>query len=118
MARTRPVLLTRARGMRREPTDAEKRLWRALRDRRLSKYKFRRQHPVAGYIVDFVCLERKLIVELDGGQHAVQARYDERRTSNLEAAGYRAMRFWNNDVLANTEGVLTMIVHELSRRDA
>ena len=99
--------------MRREPTDAEKRLWSALRDRRLSKYKFRRQHPVGRFIVDFVCLEKKLIVELDGGQHAVQARYDDKRTLGLEAAGYRVLRFWNNDVLANTEGILTMIIRRL-----
>ena len=99
--------------MRREPTEAEKRLWSALRDRRLSQYKFRRQHPVGRFIVDFVCLEEKLTIELDGGQHAAQARYDNKRTLSLEAAGYRVLRFWNNDVLANTEGVLTMIIQQL-----
>ncbi|MGQ0676681.1 MAG: endonuclease domain-containing protein [Rhodospirillales bacterium] len=113
MARTRPIPLTRARGMRRESTDAEKRLWSALRGRRLSQYKFRRQHPVGRFIVDFACIEAKLIVELDGGQHASQARRDEKRTRELEASGYRVLRFWNNDALANAEGVLTVILRRL-----
>lgn len=100
--------------MRREPTDAEKALWRALKSRQLSACKFRRQHAIARYIVDFACLESMLIVELDGGQHATQRRRDEARTRALEAMGFRVLRFWNTDVLANTEGVLTMIVEALA----
>lgn len=103
--------------MRREPTEAEKALWRALKSRQLSAYKFRRQHPINRYIVDFVCLESMLVVELDGGQHATQQRRDEVRTRALEALGYRVLRFWDNDVLANTEGVLTRIIEAPARSD-
>lgn len=99
--------------MRREPTDAETRLWLAFKDRRLGPYKFRRQHPIDRYIVDFACLEARLIVELDGGQHATQVRYDDARTRCLEALGFRVLRFWNNDALSNIEGVLTMILAAL-----
>lgn len=100
--------------MRRQPTDAETRLWLAFKDRRLGPYKFRRQHPIDRYIVDSACLEPKLVIELDGGQHAAQVPYDDARTRRLEALGFRVLRFWNNDVLANTEGVLTMILAALS----
>lgn len=103
-----------ARQLRVEATDAEARLWQRLRNRMLGGFKFRRQFPVGPYIADFVCIERKLIVELDGGQHADNPA-DERRTRFLELRGYRVIRFWNPDVLSNTDGVLEMILLELER---
>jgi very-short-patch-repair endonuclease len=99
-----------ARRLRLTPTDAEMRLWSRLRRKQLEGFRFRRQHPLGPYVVDFFCAEATLIVEVDGGQHA----YDgERRTRWLEARGYRVIRFWNNDVLANTEGVLHTILDAL-----
>lgn len=94
-------------------TDAEQRIWRHLRLRQIDGHKFRRQHPIGHYIADFVCIERKLIVEVDGGQHADQLEYDAARTASLESNGYRVLRFWNNDVLGNIEGVLTQILEAL-----
>ena len=102
-----------ARSLRRSLTDAERRLWSRLRDRRLAGCKFRRQHTVAEFVVDFVCLERGLIIELDGGQHPAQARYDARRTKALEEHGFTVMRFWNDDVLARTDAVLESISRAL-----
>jgi very-short-patch-repair endonuclease len=103
----------RRRSLRREPTDAEARLWYFVRNRRLSGMKFRRQHPLGGYFVDFVCLERRLVVELDGGQHALRQVYDGRRTAVLERLGFRVIRFWNDDVLLRTEGVLDAVLAAL-----
>ena len=103
-----------ARGLRRRQTDAERRLWARLRDRRLQGAKFSRQVPIGAYVVDFCCRELKVIVELDGGQHAVQARSDTERTVFLEALGYLMLRFWDNDALANTDGVLQRIVETVS----
>ena len=94
-------------------TDAERILWFRLRGRRLAGWKFKRQVPIDRFIVDFVCADAKLIVELDGGQHAVRTRQDEERTRTLEAMGYLVLRFWNNDVLGNIEGVLVTIQAEL-----
>jgi len=91
-------------------TDVEKRLWYLLRDRRLNGYKFRRQMPIGPYVADFVCLQSRLIVELDGGQHAEQAEKDKVRDEWLKSQGFVVLRFWNNDVLANTEGVLQAIL--------
>lgn len=101
MRRQPPDLLSHARSMRREPTDAEARLWGLLRGRRLSGFKFRRQHPVGRYIIDFYCARRKLAVELDGGQHASdeQQRYDAERTQELSERGVTVLRVWNHDVL-------------------
>jgi len=84
-----------------------------LRRKNLDGYRFRRQVPIGSYIVDFFCPGRQLIVELDGGQHSKQIAYDENRTQWLESRGYRVMRFWNNDVLTNTDGVLELIREEL-----
>jgi very-short-patch-repair endonuclease len=104
----------RARGLRQTMTDAERTLWRHLRNRQLSGLKFRRQHEIDRHIVDFVCTEALLIVELDGGQHADQVNYDERRTQQLEAMGYRVLRFWNNDVLVNIDSVLEVVMEALA----
>jgi adenine-specific DNA-methyltransferase len=101
--------------MRHEPTDVERKLWFALRDRRLAGKKFRRQVPIGSYIADFLCLEQKLIVELDGGQHDEQATHDERRTAFLSGEGYRVIRFWNNDVIENFDGVLMTIAEALDQ---
>jgi very-short-patch-repair endonuclease len=103
-----------ARGLRRRQTDAERRLWARLRDRRLLGAKFARQVPLGPYIVDFCCREQKVIVELDGGQHAAGADYDAARTSCLEGLGYRVLRFWDNEALGNTDGVLQRIGEALS----
>src|SRR6185503_17344639 len=111
---TPPISIERARRLRCEPTDAERHLWYQLRRKNLGDWRFRRQAPIGRYIVDFVCFEARLIVELDGGQHA-EARqlYDAARTAWLEAEGFRVLRFWNNDVLTNTVGVLEEIVRTL-----
>jgi len=84
-----------------------------LRGRQLCGFKFRRQHPVDRYIADFLCLEAKLIIELDGGQHAERVEYDAARTAVLEACGYRVLRFWNHQVLEEFEGVVETILREL-----
>jgi very-short-patch-repair endonuclease len=98
-----------ARDLRQSQTDAERKLWWRLRDRRLTEFKFRRQHPIGPFIADFCCTEAKLVVELDGGQHTLQRRSDTVRTDFLEAQGYRVLRFWNNEILTNTDGVLQRI---------
>ena len=98
-----------ARRLRREMTDAERILWLRMRGRELLGLKFRRQHPIGHYIVDFTCPDARLVVELDGGQHA-DSGSDERRTAFLEAAGYLVLRFWNNDVLTQTDAVLAAIL--------
>jgi len=107
-------LLTFARQLRREQTDVERRLWRELRAGRFAAAKFRRQQPIGPYIVDFVCFERDLVIELDGGQHQEQTDYDGRRDDWLREQGLRVLRFWNNEVLQNFEGVLERILIELS----
>ena len=86
-------------------TDAEKALWRVLRCRQVSGLKFRRQHPFGDYILDFVCLEKKVIIEIDGSQHGERTKHDEIRTQNLLTAGFRVLRFWNNEVLQEIEAV-------------
>jgi radical SAM superfamily enzyme YgiQ (UPF0313 family)/very-short-patch-repair endonuclease len=104
-----PELLAHARELRARQTDAEHLLWSLLRAKRFLGYKFRRQHPVEPYILDFYCDELKLAVELDGGQHAEQENYDTHRTRTLETQGVQVLRFWNNDVLTQTEAVLEAI---------
>jgi very-short-patch-repair endonuclease len=105
-----PLPLARARRLRREDTDAEARLWNALRAHRLGGWKWRRQVPRGRYIVDFFCAEARLVVELDGGQHADQAAYDAQRTAFLETLGLRVLRFWNSAVLENRDGVCLTIL--------
>jgi very-short-patch-repair endonuclease len=93
------------RGLRNEMTDAEKALWKLPRCRQVSGFKFRCQHPFGDYILDFVCLERKLVIEVDGGQHGERTKYDEIRTENLLQDGFRVLRFWNTEVLREIEAV-------------
>src|SRR5216684_2308851 len=95
----------KARELRKNPTEAEKKLWNHLRLRQLGGYKFRRQHPLGLYIVDFICLEKRLIIEVEGGQDSEQVDYDEERTAWLEAQGFCIVRFWNNEVLNEIEMV-------------
>ena len=113
-----PDLLQYAREMRAECTDAELLLWRILRNRQLEGFKFRRQHPVGRYILDFYCHEAKLAVELDGGDHDLedQAACDAGRDQGLGEAGIRVLRFWNTDVSQNLQGVLEEIYGELLSR--
>ena len=107
------LIRARARGLRKNPTEAEKLMWNHLRFWQVDGYKFRRQQPLGKYIVDFVCLEKKLIIELDGGQHAEQVEYDSTRDGWLGAQGFRIIRFWNNDVLKNSDGVKQEILTAL-----
>jgi very-short-patch-repair endonuclease len=104
-----------ARKLRSTSTDAEQRLWHHLRGRRLEGFKFRRQFPIGRYIADFACEQARLVIELDGSQHADSAA-DIARTAALEASGYLVLRFWNNEALENTDGVLEIIARTL--RDA
>ncbi len=103
----------KARQLRKNQTDAEHAIWRLVRAKQIEGLKFRRQHPVSNYIVDFVCPEKKLIIEIDGGQHADAIDYDEKRTHFLESNGYRVIRFWNNEVLTNIEGVYEVLIKHL-----
>ena len=104
-----------ARGLRRRQTDAERLLWARLQNRQLDGVKFRRQQPLGPYIVDFVSLERQIVVEVDGGHHGEEAggKTDAERTAWLQNRGYRVLRFWNNEVLLNTEGVLDRIMEAM-----
>ena len=97
-----------ARGLRGNMTDAELYLWRYLRQRQIGGNRFRRQHPIGPYIADFACIEQRLVIEVDGGQHA-DSESDRRRGDHLKTAGYCVIRFWNNDVLGNIEGVIAEI---------
>ena len=105
--------IPRARALRQDQTDVERKLWALLRSRRLDGFKFRRQVPIDRYFADFACREANLIVELDGGQHADRAAYDAERTGVLEACGWRVLRFWNNQVNDEPEGVVETILAEL-----
>ncbi|HOQ67429.1 MAG TPA: endonuclease domain-containing protein [Candidatus Atribacteria bacterium] len=104
-----------ARGLRKRQTDAERVLWNKLRNKQIEGVKFRRQQPIGSYIVDFVSLEIKLIIEIDGGQHNGRRvrEKDEEREKWLKGKGYQILRFWNNDVLTNIEGVLEKIKENL-----
>jgi len=102
-------LLTHAKALRSAQTEAEQRLWYHLRAHRFMEFKFKRQKPVGLYIVDFICRERGLIVEVDGGQHAEQVAYDRRRDDWLRQQGFMVLRFWNHEVMLEIEGVLERI---------
>jgi very-short-patch-repair endonuclease len=109
----------RARQLRKQSTDAERLLWRHLRSRQLNGYKFRRQQPIGRFILDFVCFEKRLIVELDGGHHndGEQGIYDVERSKWLEQQGYRVVRFWDHDVLKQVETVKEAILRALCTRE-
>ncbi|MGH6892911.1 MAG: endonuclease domain-containing protein [Dongiaceae bacterium] len=101
-----------ARTLRKTMTDAERALWRLLRERQIEGMRFRRQVPIDHYIADFTCLEARLIIEVDGGQHS-ELDADRKRDAYLRSQGFRVLRFWNNDVLANREGVFRAITEAL-----
>jgi very-short-patch-repair endonuclease len=105
-----PINLTAtAKDLRRSSTDAERLLWRHLKAKQLGGLKFRRQEQIGRFIVDFVCYEKSLIIEADGGQHAQEMEKDAERTNWLNSQGFTVLRFWNNEILINTTGVLTTI---------
>jgi very-short-patch-repair endonuclease len=106
--------VARARALRVNITDAERKLWYALRDRRFVGYKFRRQVPIGPYIADFICYSARLVIEADGGQHN-ESKVDARRDRWFAQNGFRVLRFWNNDILRNLEGVLTLILEALQQ---
>ena len=108
-----PRLMHNGRTLRKNMTPAEQQLWKHLRGKQLGGYRFRRQQPLGAYILDFICVESKLVIEIDGGQHATQIPYDEARTQYLQNLGFTVIRFWNNEVLQQTEAVLTAILHKL-----
>ena len=110
------VSVQQARALRQASTTAEQLLWRHLRNRQLAGAKFRRQHPLGPYILDFVCLEQGLVVEIDGGQHAdLQAQaYDQQRTVWLQQQGLRVLRFWNHEVVQQTNEVLARVLQALT----
>ena len=105
----RSELTDLARNLRKRSTDAERLLWRHLRARQLDGLKFRRQQPIGNYIVDFACLERGVVIELDGGQHASEVQKDRKRDRWFEVEGFTVLRFWDNEVLTNTDGVLEVV---------
>jgi very-short-patch-repair endonuclease len=111
-----PTVLYRVRQLRQNATDAERLLWQLLRDRQFLGLKFRRQHPLGGYILDFHCHKSLLGIELDGGQHAEpeEEAYDAARKKGLEELGVRVLRFWNNEALGNPQGVLEVIAEAVA----
>ena len=111
--KNRAPLRTYAKTMRHVPTQAEKKFWWMVRDRRLGGYKFKRQHLIGRYIADFVSIEGKLIVELDGGQHAEQREYDAERDAFFESHGFRVVRYWNAEFLKNQEAVANQLLRLL-----
>ena len=113
----RAALLPHAKQLRIRMTDAGQRLWQYLRAGRLQGYKFRRQQPIGDYIVDFLCLAPKLVVGADGGQHGEQQAYDQARTAYLQSLGFTVLRFWNHEILQQTESVLDAILQRLRELD-
>lgn len=107
--RAKPKTYERARALRKELTPAERKLWSVLRGNKLNGVSFRRQHAIGNYIVDFVSIKKKLIIELDGSQHLKQTEYDEERTRYLESQGYKVIRFWNNQIEKEINGVIQAI---------
>ena len=113
MSVSRPDSIGLSRSLRAAMTDAEGAIWYRIRNRQLGGYKFRRQQYIGPYIVDFACMDRHLVVEIDGGQHNDRVKEDEERTAFLEHEGYRVLRFWNDQVLKETEAVLGEILRAL-----
>jgi len=111
--RTTPKGYEKARKLRKELTPAERKLWAILRNDQLG-VNFRRQHAIGNYIPDFVCIKKKLIIELDGSQHLEQEEYDDERTKYLEAQGCKVIRFWNNEVMNRIDTVLTVILNAVT----
>jgi len=106
-------LIKFAKAMRHQPTSAEAAIWTALRGARLQGFKFKRQQPIGAYIVDFVCFEHSLIIEIDGGQHGDEVPKDQARSDWLQSQGFRVMRFWNNEVIERKDDVLESIIRAL-----
>jgi very-short-patch-repair endonuclease len=104
------MMKERAQALRQNMTEAENRIWYYLRNRRLLGHKFVREHVIGHYIADFVCREKKIIIEIDGGQHMDAIEYDEQRTRYLERRGYRVLRIWNHDVFKNIQGVMDSVL--------
>jgi very-short-patch-repair endonuclease len=102
-------IITLGKALRKRPTDAEQLLWRHLRMKQMEGLKFRRQQPIDNYIVDFICFENRIIIEVDGGQHADKNNKDKERDFYLQQFGFKVLRFWNNEVLQNTNEVLEII---------
>ncbi len=113
MAVIRRQISPHAARLRRDMTDVERKLWQAIRDRQLGGFKFRRQATIGPFVVDFLCAEKALIVELDGGQH--DEAVDAKRTAFLEAQGYRVIRFWNTEVMESFDGIREVILATLQR---
>ncbi len=109
-----PTLQQRARTLRNQATDTERHLWRFLRDRQIGGHRFRRQVPIGSYIADFACIETKLVIELDGGQHQDSSQYDSHRDRQIEERGFRVLRFWDNQVWQETAAVLETILEALN----
>ncbi|MBS0525631.1 MAG: endonuclease domain-containing protein [Proteobacteria bacterium] len=99
------IITNHARHLRRDPSRAEKSCWHLLRDRRINGVKFRRQHPIGPYFADFACVSLKVVIEIDGEHHAYRVEADARRTAAMESLGWRVVRFWANEVVANPEGI-------------
>ena len=112
---TNQLGIEQARHLRRNSTDPERVIWKHLRNRQLDGHKFRRQQPVGSYIVDFVCMEKRLVIEVDGGQHNESAS-DVERDKWIESEGFRVIRFWNTQVLGETEAVLSVIIEALNAK--
>ena len=112
--RINPLTTTRARSLRIGMTETERLLWQVLRGKQINGHRFRRQHPIGKYIADFACIEQKMAIELDGGQHQDQRAYDKQRSAFLKMQGWQVLRFWNNDVLNNIDGVLASIAERLT----
>ncbi len=110
-----PKLRKFARAMRKDPTDAEAVLWNILCAKRLEGMRFRRQHPIENYIVDFICLEEKLIIEVDGSQHADNV-YDEKRDARLKELGFIVLRFWSDEVATNSDNMAQMILRAAGKQ--
>ena len=108
-------LIQRAKELRKNSTDTERVMWRSLRSRQFGNYKFRRQQPIGSFIVDFVCFEMRLIIELDGGQHMENESFDRERTKWLEGQGFFVLRFWNNQVLNEVDAVKFEILSALQK---
>jgi very-short-patch-repair endonuclease len=111
--RTTPKVFANSRELRHHQTEAESKLWRFLRAHQTNDIHFRRQHAIGNYIVDFCSPGRKLVIEVDGGQHLEQEEYDRQRTEFLQSKGYRVLRFWNDDVMKDIEGVMQVILEAL-----